>query len=220
MTHPPTDSHPSLAPSLEAVEKLETESVPFVAKAKVLSIFGGFRVYGFLEKQTGKEHLAIVSGEIDAKKRINLRIHSECWTGDVLGSLMCDCRAQLEAALKHIAEFGGMVIYLRQEGRGIGLLNKLKAYGLQEQGMDTVEANLHLGFEDDLRTYESAVEILRFFGITEVNLLTNNPKKIEALVAKGIHVNRESHQVGETPQNLPYLKTKAQKSGHLMRFEE
>jgi GTP cyclohydrolase II len=220
MTHPPTDPHPSLAQPLGAVERLETESVPFVAKAKVPSIFGGFSVYGFLEKQTGKEHLAIVSGEIDARKRVNLRIHSECWTGDVLGSQRCDCRAQLEAALKHIAEFGGMVIYLRQEGRGIGLLNKLKAYGLQEQGVDTVEANLHLGFEDDMRTYEAAVEMLRFFGITKVNLLTNNPKKIDALASRGIHVNRESHQVGQTPQNLSYLKTKAHKSGHLMMFEE
>jgi GTP cyclohydrolase II len=220
MKNRPPDTHPSAAPSLEAIERLETESVPFIAKAIVPSIFGGFSVYGFLEKRTGKEHLAIVSGEIDARKRINLRIHSECWTGDVLGSLRCDCRAQLEAALKHIAGFGGMVIYLRQEGRGIGLLNKLKAYSLQEQGMDTVEANLHLGFEDDLRTYESAVEMLRFFGITKVNLLTNNPKKMKALKSAGISVHRESHQVGQTAQNLGYLKTKASKSGHLMQFEE
>jgi GTP cyclohydrolase II len=212
--------HPDAAPSLEVVAKLETESVPFIVKANVPSIFGKFYVYGFLEKKTGKEHLAIVSGEIDARKRINLRIHSECWTGDVLGSLRCDCRAQLEAALRHINQFGGLVLYLRQEGRGIGLLNKLKAYGLQEQGLDTVEANHQLGFEDDLRTYESAVEMLRFFGITKVRLLTNNPKKIEALETGGIHVQREVHQVGQTPQNLFYLKTKAHKSGHLMHFED
>jgi len=210
--------HSDAAPSLEMVARLETESVPFIAKANVPSIFGALTVYGFLEKQTGKEHLAIVSGEIDARKRINLRIHSECWTGDVLGSLRCDCRAQLEAALRHINQFGGLVIYLRQEGRGIGLLNKLKAYNLQEQGLDTVEANHQLGFEDDMRTYESAIEMLRFFGITKVRLLTNNPKKVEALKARGIHVQREIHQVGETPQNLFYLKTKANKSGHLMRF--
>jgi len=216
----PSKTHTSAAPSLKAIERLETDPVLFVAKAKVPAKFGGFSVYGFLEKQTGKEHLAIVSGEIDARKRIKLRIHSECWTGDVLGSLRCDCRAQLEAALKHIAEFGGMVIYLRQEGRGIGLLNKLKAYALQEQGLDTVEANLHLGFEDDLRSYGAAIEMLRFFGITKVNLLTNNPKKIEALESAGISVHRESHQVGQTSQNLSYLKTKARKSGHLMRFEE
>jgi GTP cyclohydrolase II len=202
------------------VSKLETETVPFAAKAKVPSIFGDFSVYGFLEKQTGKEHLAIVSGEIDARKRVCLRIHSECWTGDVLGSIKCDCRAQLESALEHISELGGMVIYLRQEGRGIGLLNKLKAYGLQEQGLDTVEANHRLGFEDDLRTYGAAVEILRFFGVSKVRLLTNNPKKVEALEASGIHVIREPHQVGQTPQNLDYLKTKAHKSGHLMDFGE
>jgi GTP cyclohydrolase II len=199
--------------------KVGAEPVPFVAKANVPSIFGAFTVYGFLERQTGKEHLAIVSGDIDARERIGLRIHSECLTGDVLGSLRCDCRAQLEAALRHMAECGGMVFYMRQEGRGIGLLNKLRAYALQEQGLDTVEANHRLGFEDDARTYESAVEMLRFFGITKVRLLTNNPKKVEALAASGIDVQREAHQVGETPQNLFYLKTKANRCGHLMSFE-
>jgi GTP cyclohydrolase II len=194
------------------------EAVPFVAKADVPSIFGAFTVYGFLERRTGKEHLAIVSGGVDARERTNLRVHSECLTGDVLGSLRCDCRAQLEAALAHMAEFGGMVLYMRQEGRGIGLLNKLKAYALQEQGLDTVEANHRLGFEDDARTYEAAVEMLRFFGITKVRLFTNNPKKVETLAAGGIDVQREAHQVGETPQNIFYLKTKASKCGHLMSF--
>lgn len=201
------------------VARLETESVPLIARVNIPSIFGAFNLYGFLEKQTGKEHLAVVSGEIDARKRIDVRIHSECWTGDVLGSQKCDCRAQLEAALRYISQFGGIVLYLRQEGRGIGLLNKLKAYRLQEDGLDTVEANHHLGFEDDLRTYESAVEMLRFFGITKVNLMTNNPKKVEALRARGISVNREAHQVGQTPQNLSYLKTKANKSGHILEFD-
>ncbi len=205
---------------LELVTRFETESVPFVAKAHVPSIFGKFTVYGFLEKLAGKEHLAIVAGEIDARKRIVVRIHSECWTGDVLGSLKCDCRAQLEAALRYIGEHGGVVLYLRQEGRGIGLLNKLKAYALQEQGLDTVEANHHLGFVDDLRTYESAVEMLRFFGIHKVKLLTNNPKKISALEVAGIHVQRESHQLGANAYNLRYLKTKAKKSGHLLEFKE
>ncbi|MCL1893981.1 MAG: GTP cyclohydrolase II [Holophagaceae bacterium] len=206
--------------NLDLVARLETESVPFIAKANIPTIFGNFRVYGFLEKQTGKEHLAIVSGEIDARKRIDLRIHSECWTGEVLGSQKCDCRAQLEGALRHISQYGGVVLYLRQEGRGIGLLNKLKAYSLQEDGLDTVEANHHLGFDDDLRTYEAAIEILRFFGITKVNLMTNNPKKVEALEARGLNVKRESHQVGQTPQNLSYLKTKANKSGHIIEFGE
>jgi GTP cyclohydrolase II len=201
-----------------ALPRLEPEPVPFVAKAQLPTAFGTFTVYGFFENRTGKEHLAIVAGDIDARKRICLRIHSECWTGDVLGSLRCDCRAQLETALEQIARSGGMVLYLRQEGRGIGLLNKLKAYTLQEQGLDTVEANHSLGFEDDERTYESAVEMLRFFGITKVKLFTNNPKKMEALRAAGIHVRREPHQVGQTPQNVHYLKTKARKCGHLLEF--
>jgi GTP cyclohydrolase II len=205
---------------LELVSHLVTEAVPFVAKANVPSLFGKFTVYGFLEKLTGKEHLAVVSGDIDARKRIPVRIHSECWTGDVLGSLKCDCRAQLESALRFIGEHGGLLLYLRQEGRGIGLLNKLKAYTLQEQGLDTVEANHRLGFEDDLRTYESAVEMLRFFGIHKVKLLTNNPRKITALEDAGIHVQREAHQLASNPHNLHYLKTKAMKSGHMLDFKE
>lgn len=217
-----SSSAPELGPDspLELVTRFETEAVPFVAKANVPSIFGKFTVYGFLEKVTGKEHLAVVAGEIDARKRVPVRIHSECWTGDVLGSLKCDCRAQLEAALRYIGEHGGVVLYLRQEGRGIGLLNKLKAYALQEQGLDTVEANHHLGFVDDLRTYESAVEMLRFFGIHKVRLLTNNPRKIDALETAGIHVQRESHQLGANAYNLRYLKTKARKSGHMLEFKE
>ncbi len=206
--------------SLEVVTRFETEAVPFVAKASVPSLFGKFTVYGFLEKLTGKEHLAIVSGDLDARKRIPVRMHSECWTGDVMGSLKCDCRAQLEAGLRYVGEHGGIVLYLRQEGRGIGLLNKLKAYALQEQGLDTVEANHSLGFEDDLRTYESAVEMLRFFGIHKVLLLTNNPRKIQALEEAGIHVQREAHQLESNPHNLFYLQTKARKSGHMLDFRE
>ncbi len=210
----------SNAPKLDLIQKFETESVPFVAKADVPSIFGHFTVYGFLEKATGKEHLAIVAGDIDSRKRITVRIHSECLTGEVLGSLKCDCRQQLEVALRHIGEHGGIVLYLRQEGRGIGLLNKLKAYALQEQGHDTVEANNMLGFADDLRTYNSAIEMLRFFGIRKVLLLTNNPKKIHALEDAGIEVMREAHQQASNPHNLRYLRTKAKKSGHLLSFKE
>ena len=210
----------SNAPKLDLIQKFEAESVPFVAKADVPSLFGHFTVYGFLEKATGKEHLAVVAGDIDSRKRINVRIHSECLTGEVLGSLKCDCRQQLESALRYIGEHGGMVLYLRQEGRGIGLLNKLKAYALQEQGHDTVEANHLLGFADDLRTYTSAIEMLRFFGIRKVRLLTNNPKKILALEDAGIEVMREAHQQASNPHNLRYLKTKAKKSGHLLNFRE
>jgi GTP cyclohydrolase II len=210
----------SSAKRLELVTQFDTDTVPFVAKADVPSRFGKFTVYGFLEKATGKEHMAIVAGDIDARKRVPVRVHSECWTGDVLGSLKCDCRDQLEMALRHIAEHGGMVLYLRQEGRGIGLLNKLKAYALQEQGMDTVEANQALGFADDLRSYTAAIEMLRFFGIRKVRLLTNNPKKIAALEDAGIEVHREAHQHASNPHNLRYLKTKAKKSGHLLDFRE
>ncbi len=210
----------SNAPKLDLIQKFETESVPFVAKAEVPSMFGKFTVYGFLEKATGKEHLAVVAGDIDSRKRINVRIHSECLTGEVLGSLKCDCRQQLESALRYIGENGGMVLYLRQEGRGIGLLNKLKAYALQEQGHDTVEANHLLGFADDLRNYNSAIEMLRFFGIRKVRLLTNNPKKILALEDAGIEVMREVHQQASNPHNLRYLRTKAKKSGHLLSFRE
>jgi GTP cyclohydrolase II len=210
----------SNAPKIDLIQKFETESVPFIAKADVPSIFGKFTVYGFLERATGKEHLAVVAGDIDSRKRINVRIHSECLTGEVLGSLKCDCRQQLESALRFIGEHGGMVLYLRQEGRGIGLLNKLKAYALQEQGHDTVEANNLLGFADDLRTYNSAIEMLRFFGIRKVRLLTNNPKKIIALEDAGIEVMREAHQHASNPHNLRYLKTKAKKSGHLLSFKE
>jgi GTP cyclohydrolase II len=210
----------SNAPKIDVIQKFETESVPFVAKADMPSIYGKFTIYGFLEKATGKEHLAVVAGDIDSRKRINVRIHSECLTGEVLGSLKCDCRQQLESALRYIGEHGGMVLYLRQEGRGIGLLNKLKAYALQEQGHDTVEANHMLGFADDLRTYNSAIEMLRFFGIRKVRLLTNNPKKILALEDAGIEVMREAHQQASNPHNLRYLKTKAKKSGHLLSFKE
>jgi GTP cyclohydrolase II len=171
-----------------------------------------------LERETGKEHLAIVAGPLDGRKRIDVRIHSECLTGEVLGSLKCDCRQQLESALRHIGEHGGIVLYLRQEGRGIGLINKLKAYALQERGHDTVEANHLLGFADDLRGYGAAVEMLRFFGISKVRLLTNNPAKIRALQDAGIDVRREPHQQASNPHNVHYLHTKAEKSGHLLQF--
>ena len=200
---------------LQVVARLETEAVPFVAKAAVPSLFGKFVVYGFLEKLTGKEHIAIVSGDIDARKRIPVRIHSECWTGDVMGSLKCDCRQQLEAGLRYVGEHGGIVLYLRQEGRGIGLLNKLKAYALQETGLDTVEANQRLGFADDLRSYESAVEMLRFFGIHKVRLLTNNPKKIVGLEGYGLVITEKVPiEVGRTGDSLRLLEKRRAREGY------
>lgn len=196
----------------------DADSVRFVAEASVPTAYGRFTVYGFEERATGKEHLAVVAGPIDGRARIDVRIHSECLTGEVLGSLKCDCRPQLDAALRRIGERGGVVLYLRQEGRGIGLLNKLKAYALQEQGHDTVEANHLLGFADDMRRYGSAVEMLRFLGISRVRLLTNNPAKTRALEEAGLDVLRKAHQQASNPHNLRYLMTKAAKSGHLLRF--
>lgn len=195
-------------------------SVRLVAETAVPTIFGRLTVHGFREQATGKEHLAVVAGPIDGRTRIDVRIHSECLTGEVLGSLKCDCRQQLEAALRRIGRRGGVVLYMRQEGRGIGLLNKLRAYALQEQGYDTVEANHVLGFADDVRGYGSAVDMLRALGISKVRLLTNNPLKVRALEDAGIDVVREAHQQASNPHNLRYLMTKAAKSGHLLRFGE
>jgi GTP cyclohydrolase II len=202
----------------DVTKDLQTEGATFVAKTVVPTEYGRFTVHGFLEKATAKEHLAVVAGESNGSERIDVRIHSECLTGEVLGSLKCDCRQQLESALSHIGERGGVVLYLRQEGRGIGLLNKLKAYALQDRGHDTVEANHLLGFADDMRDYGPAVEMLRFLGISKVRLLTNNPLKVRALESAGIDVVRKPHQQASNPYNLRYLRTKAEKSGHLLQF--
>ncbi|MDR2080956.1 MAG: GTP cyclohydrolase II [Campylobacteraceae bacterium] len=179
--------------------------------ANLPSRFGNFKVQAY--KQGAKEHLAIFKeplGEIP-----NIRIHSECLTGDVLGSLKCDCRDQLESALEFIQKNGGMVIYLRQEGRNIGLLNKINAYALQDDGMDTVEANHKLGFKSDERTYEAAEFILKSFGFTDIKLLTNNPQKLTSL--KGINVvERIPIIVKANPKNSSYLKVKKEKMGHLL----
>lgn len=182
--------------------------------------YGQFKVTVFRNGIDGKEHLAIQMGEVGEGEDIAVRIHSECLTSEVLGSLKCDCREQLENALKDIAQKGrGVVIYLRQEGRGIGLGNKIRAYALQEQGYDTVEANYLLGFEDDLRDYRVAGQILDYLGVKSVNLLTNNPRKISGLKEAGISVRKRIPlQIEPNPLNIEYLKTKAAKSGHLLDF--
>jgi GTP cyclohydrolase II/3,4-dihydroxy 2-butanone 4-phosphate synthase/GTP cyclohydrolase II len=163
-----------------------------------------------------EEHMAIVRGDLSRGSNILCRVHSECWTSEVLGSMKCDCREQLDAALEKIAHEGaGVVIYLRQEGRGIGLGNKIRAYDLQNHGADTVEANLRLGFEADARSYDLAAEILRDLGIRSVRLLTNNPLKVAGLEAAGIKVGeRQPLWVGENQHNQGYLAVKRRKMGH------
>ncbi len=167
-------------------------------------------------QESHEEHMAIVKGDVSRGTSILCRVHSECWTSEVLGSLKCDCRDQLDAALAKIAAEGnGVVVYLRQEGRGIGLGNKIRAYDLQNQGADTVEANLRLGFEADARTYDLAATILEDLGVRSVRLLTNNPLKVGGLQAAGVKiVERLSHWVGENQHSAGYLAVKRRKMGH------
>lgn len=191
--------------------------VRIAARATLPSRFGEFTVVAF-DAVDGREHAAIVKGDVRGKKGVVLRIHSECFTGDVMGSLRCDCRDQLEASLERIAEEEeGVVLYLRQEGRGIGLSNKIKAYALQDEGLDTVEANLALGFQDDERKYDVAAQMIEDLGVASINLMTNNPKKIDGLREHGILVDsRISIKMQPTCHNLDYLRTKEKKSGHLL----
>ncbi len=179
--------------------------------------FGEFKIYGYSNTLDDKEHLAIVKGDLTNESLPIVRIHSECLTGDVLHSKRCDCGPQLEAALRIINESGhGILIYMRQEGRGIGLINKLKAYALQDTGLDTVEANEALGFAADLREYELASQILKDLNIKDIELLTNNPLKVAALEENNINVSKRSDlQVGRKEENKTYLQTKKVKLGHL-----
>jgi len=190
------------------------------SETKLPTKFGIFRVIVFRNKRDDKEHLALVKGNIGNGKNIPVRLHSECLTSEVLGSLKCDCREQLETALQFMAEKGrGIVLYLRQEGRGIGLGNKIRAYALQEIGYDTVEANHMLGFPDDLREYDVAGAMLKELDVQSVQLMTNNPSKVYGLEEFGINVvDRIPIQIEPNPINRFYLTTKARKSGHLINF--
>ncbi|BBI33146.1 bifunctional 3,4-dihydroxy-2-butanone-4-phosphate synthase/GTP cyclohydrolase II [Cohnella abietis] len=183
--------------------------------------FGVFNALAYTNEVDNKEHVAFVKGEIDGSKPVLVRVHSECLTGDVFHSHRCDCGPQLEAALRQIDEAGsGVLLYMRQEGRGIGLINKLKAYSLQEQGLDTVEANIKLGFAPDLREYGIGAQILKDIGIKDIRLLTNNPRKIKGLEGYGLNVvERVPIQMAENVDNTGYLHTKKDKLGHLLSFK-
>ncbi len=192
--------------------------VEVYATAELPTRYGQFQIVAFLNNRDGKEHIAIVHGDVNGAESVLTRIHSECLTGDVLGSLKCDCGPQLDQALSEIAEHpAGVVLYMRQEGRGIGLANKIMAYSLQDTGLDTVEANRHLGFDDDLRHYDISAEMLKLLGVRSIELMTNNPGKVDGLVEAGIQVvSRRPIKIVPNPFNAHYLETKRIKSGHLL----
>ena len=179
--------------------------------------FGQFRMTVYTELANGREHILLEMGEPDQQQAPLVRVHSECATGDLFASRRCDCGAQLNHSLKRIAEEGcGMLLYLRQEGRGIGLANKMLAYQLQDQGLDTVDANLTLGFDADQRNYQLAVSVLKSQGVEQLRLLTNNPEKVRALTVLGIDVKqRLPIEVGQVTENRHYLQTKKSRMGHL-----
>lgn len=191
-----------------------------VVATKMPTEFGEFTAIGYTNEVDDREHVALVKGEIDPEKPVLVRVHSECLTGDVFGSHRCDCGPQLHAALKRINDEGaGVLLYMRQEGRGIGLLNKLKAYKLQEQGLDTVEANLKLGFRPDLRDYGIGAQILRDLGVRKMRLMTNNPRKITGLKGYGLEVVEVVPiQIPPNESNKRYLLTKKNKMGHMLNL--
>lgn len=211
---------PCVSPdSIQSYASNAANALTLVSEARVpLESLDDAKVLAFRPRFGGVEHLAIVIGQIDVQSPVLIRLHSECFTGDLLGSLRCDCGSQLRGAIDVMAKNGsGILLYLAQEGRGIGLVNKLRAYKLQDGGHDTVDANLQLGFDADERNYAPAVAILKLLGVTKVKLMTNNPTKVKALSEWGIEVTeRVPHAYPPNPHNADYLKTKVLKSGHLI----
>jgi GTP cyclohydrolase II len=191
------------------------------AVADLPSRFGTFRIVAFSNNRDGKDHIAMVHGDVMGAEDLPTRLHSECLTGDVMGSLRCDCRDQLEVALRALGSLDrGLLLYMRQEGRGIGLVNKVKAYALQDRGLDTVDANLALGFRDDERDYAVAAHMLTSLNVASIRLMTNNPSKIRQLEQHGIRVSgRIPHVIPATDQNRFYLQTKAARSGHRLDLD-
>ena len=192
-------------------------TIEYVASARLPTRWGDFTIHGFKDLEADKEHIALALGDLNQDDALLCRIHSECLTGDSMFSLRCDCGPQLEFAMQRVSEAGrGLILYLRQEGRGIGLLNKIRAYALQDEGADTVEANIQLGFEPDSREYRICQPMLEFLAIRKVKLMTNNPAKVKALRDMGIEVSEIMPiHTGANPHNESYLAVKMDKLGHL-----
>jgi len=204
---------------LIAYRKRRERLVERVAEAELPTKWGHFRIVTYRDLLSGQEHVALVKGEVAGEAPVLVRVHSECLTGDALGSLRCDCGDQLHSAMERIQREGrGVLLYMRQEGRGIGLANKVCAYQLQDQGLDTVEANLHLGYPPDLRDYGIGAQILADLGVKKLRLLTNNPKKVAGLSGYGLEIVQQVPiEVEPNPYNQRYLKAKKEKLGHKLR---